>query len=65
MSSKTSFNVKISNLRGENLDAKDSDGKSDPFLKFNFDNFKTWKTSKISNCLNPVWNDVTEFVYRS
>lgn len=36
----TRFNVRLFNMRGIDLDAKDACGTSDPFVKYNFDNVR-------------------------
>lgn len=42
-----------------------SNGRSDPFLKVNFDNFKTFKTEVVKKTLNPKWKFKIEFDYET
>ncbi|KAJ5072776.1 c2 domain-containing protein [Anaeramoeba ignava] len=58
------FHVKLANFKGHNLLATDRNGKSDPYLKVNFDNNKHYKTKTIKKNLNPIWDDFeAEFDY--
>jgi len=51
--------LKIKVIRGENLAAKDRDGLSDPYCEIFFHN-KKFKTTVLSNTLNPAWNETFE-----
>eukprot|EP01086_Lenisia_limosa_P017623 TRINITY_DN8984_c0_g1_i1.p1 TRINITY_DN8984_c0_g1~~TRINITY_DN8984_c0_g1_i1.p1 ORF type:complete len:404 (-),score=106.48 TRINITY_DN8984_c0_g1_i1:35-1246(-) len=59
------YYVSLSDFRGYNLTAKDSNGYSDPYFKFNFDNFEKFKSNYKSKSLNPQWKESKSFVYRT
>eukprot|EP01066_Platyproteum_vivax_P011582 Platyproteum_vivax@DN5255_c0_g1_i1.p1 len=55
--------LRVTIVNGCNLDPKDLDGKSDPFIKVYYKNVMVYKTKVQSATLNPVWNEtfVVEF----
>eukprot|EP00835_Amoeboradix_gromovi_P004870 NODE_410_length_9177_cov_0.515091.p1 type:complete len:568 gc:universal NODE_410_length_9177_cov_0.515091:7723-6020(-) len=59
------FKVCISNVKCQNLAAKDKGGTSDPYIKFNFDNFKSFETEVIKKNLNPSFQLKQEFYYET
>ncbi|EGV66320.1 hypothetical protein PSN45_003435 [Yamadazyma tenuis] len=48
-------------LRGENLPAVDSNGKSDPMAIVKLDGVEVYKTDKKRKTISPVWNETANF----
>eukprot|EP01091_Cochliopodium_minus_P016455 TRINITY_DN616_c0_g1_i1.p1 TRINITY_DN616_c0_g1~~TRINITY_DN616_c0_g1_i1.p1 ORF type:complete len:457 (-),score=134.40 TRINITY_DN616_c0_g1_i1:72-1442(-) len=60
------FTIKLENWSAKGVDAKDSNGFSDPFCRFDFDLYRTGNTPVITKTVNPVWKDFSlEFDYRT
>ena len=60
------FRVVLSDFKCTNLAAADRNGFSDPYLKGNFDNFRTFKTPYKKKTLNPQWEGFSvEFDYHT
>ena len=59
------FNCRIYNISCTNLEAKDRNGKSDPFVKFDFDNFKKFQTPVIHENLNPIYDFELHWLYQT
>eukprot|EP00475_Leptophrys_vorax_P007952 TRINITY_DN1508_c0_g1_i2.p1 TRINITY_DN1508_c0_g1~~TRINITY_DN1508_c0_g1_i2.p1 ORF type:complete len:1085 (+),score=304.16 TRINITY_DN1508_c0_g1_i2:74-3256(+) len=54
------FRIRVSNVRAQDLLAKDIGGTSDPYLVFKWDGLKEFKTPVIQKTLNPIWRDFVE-----
>ncbi len=52
---KRKFKCRIYHISCQNLESKDSNGLSDPFVKFNFDQYKNFKTPVMKKTLNPEY----------
>lgn len=62
----TKFRVVLRNIKAQNLLIKDTKTKSsDPYLKGNFDNFKTFQTEVVPKNLNPEFKFETTFFYET
>ncbi|KAG2392582.1 hypothetical protein C9374_011307 [Naegleria lovaniensis] len=60
------FKVVLSDFKCTNLTAADRNGFSDPYIKGNFDNFRTFKTPYKKKTLNPQWEGFSvEFDYHT
>lgn len=61
-----SGDLTISSKNAENLMASDSNGFSDPYLKFYINDFKDhlYETPTVKKTLNPVWNDTGKIVVK-
>jgi len=55
-----SGNLRIEVLDAEGLPAADSNGKSDPFCKFDLNGVEVFKTKVQKKTLSPVWNEFFE-----
>lgn len=53
--------MKLDILSAENLQALDSNGKSDPFVALKLDGIQIFKTDKKRKTLDPSWNEGVEF----
>ncbi|EPE09723.1 c2 domain-containing protein [Ophiostoma piceae UAMH 11346] len=53
-------NLRVDVLDGENLPAADSNGKSDPYCKFELNGTEVFKTKVQKKTLNPAWNEFFE-----
>ncbi len=52
-----SGNLIVELLSAENLNSADRNGKSDPYVEFQLNSEKIYKSEKIKKTLNPIWND--------
>ena len=59
------FKVCVFNVKCYNLPAKDKNGFSDPYIKFNFDNFKSFETQVHKKSLNPSFELKQDFYYET
>ncbi|KAL2257856.1 hypothetical protein VTK26DRAFT_9080 [Humicola hyalothermophila] len=50
-------NLRVDVLDAQNLPAADSNGKSDPFVKFELNGQEVFKTKTQKKTLNPAWNE--------
>lgn len=53
-------NLRVDVLDAQNLPAADSNGKSDPYAKFEFNGQEVFKTKTQKKTLNPAWNEYFE-----
>ncbi|CAK7205058.1 Tricalbin-2 [Sporothrix eucalyptigena] len=53
-------NLRVDVLDAENLPAADSNGKSDPYCKFDLHGTEVFKSKVIKKTLNPTWNEFFE-----
>lgn len=53
-------NLRVDVLDAENLPAADSNGKSDPYCKFELNGQEVFKTKTIKKTLSPTWNEFFE-----
>ncbi|RWA08324.1 hypothetical protein EKO27_g6778 [Xylaria grammica] len=53
-------NLRVDLLDGANLPAADSNGKSDPYCKFELNGQEVFKSKTQKKTLNPVWNEFFE-----
>ena len=60
------FKIVLSDFKCYDLPPADRNGLSDPYMKGNFDNFRTFKSPIKKKTLNPQWDDFTvEFDYHT
>ncbi|KAK5663647.1 hypothetical protein OQA88_4078 [Cercophora sp. LCS_1] len=53
-------NLRVDVLDAQNLPAADSNGKSDPYVKFEFNGQEVFKSKTQKKTLNPAWNEFFE-----
>lgn len=53
-------NLRVDVLDAQNLPAADSNGKSDPYVKFEFNGQEVFKSKTQKKTLNPTWNEFFE-----
>lgn len=53
-------NLRVDVLDAENLPAADSNGKSDPYAKFDLNGVEVFKSKTVKKTLNPTWNEFFE-----
>ncbi|CAK7566576.1 MAG: Tricalbin-2 [Sporothrix epigloea] len=53
-------NLRVDVLDAENLPAADSNGKSDPYCKFDLNGAEVFKTKVVKKSLSPTWNEFFE-----
>lgn len=58
-------NLRVDVLDGSDLPAADSNGKSDPYCKFELNGLEVFKSKTQKKTLNPVWNEFFEIAVPS
>eukprot|EP00466_Bigelowiella_natans_P016317 jgi/Bigna1/83003/fgenesh1_pg.100_\ len=57
------YDVRIYQISCEDLVGKDRSGKSDPYVKFDFDKYRKFNTPVLRKTLNPSWDTDESFKY--
>eukprot|EP00760_Papus_ankaliazontas_P011453 PhM_4_TR14783/c0_g1_i1/m.100145 len=60
----TVYHCRLENFRAS-VPAANEDGTSDPYIRVNFDNFRSIKTPPIYQTLAPVWDTAVKFNYET